>query len=207
MYVFRRSVTVNPQAALEARTFAVEIAQLASGIAERPITAFEVAFGGPAGTLAWSMPINDFADLDAIQQRLLGDAGYLAAALAGAPFFADNVHDHVIQLIASGISASDSAMYSGLEAVARPTATADAMAFGVKAQEFMQHAGFETAFGASPFGTIGSCGWLVSLGSMADLDRLQAFVTTDPGYAEMSAAAADLFEPMSGVRTLVRRLG
>lgn len=206
MYIFRRSATVNPASALDARTFAVEIAELASKLAGRPITAFELAFGGPDGTLSWSMPFRDFADLDALQQRLLTDADYLAAVVEGAAFFDGPTGDHVTQLVASGISASDNQLYSGLQAVARPGATADAMAFGVKAQEFMQAAGFETAFGVSTYGTLGSCGWLVSLDSMADLDRMQEFVTTDPGYAEMSGAAAELFEPMSGVRTLARRL-
>lgn len=207
MYLFRRTRVMNPHAAGEARAFAVDIAALASTITGRPITPFETVFGGPAGTIAWSTPVADMVDLDELQQKLLADPEYAKTVSAGAAFFGGNAEDNLEDLVANGISTSDNAMYSGLQVVARSGSMLDAVTFGVRAQEHMQNAGFETAFGASVFGQLGQFGWLVSLDSMARLDELQAFVTTDPGYAELSAAAAEVFDQSLTVRRLARRLG
>jgi len=206
MYIFRRTRTMEPSAVLDARAFAVDIAAQASKVAGRPVSPIEMIFGGPPGTISWTMPVNDMADLGERLAALEADAGFVQSVVAGAKFFTGNAEDNIFQLIANGIETTDSALYSALAAIARPGAIGDAVAFGLKTQAYLQNAGFSTAFGPSLYGPFGEVGWIVAADSMAELDRLQEFMTTDAGYAELSSEAAVLFEPGTGVRQLSRRI-
>ncbi|MGK0333027.1 MAG: hypothetical protein ACI89G_003127 [Minisyncoccia bacterium] len=206
MYIFRRTRTMKPSAVLEARAFAVNIAAQASQVSGHPISALEMIFGSPAGSISWTTPVKDMADLGELMAGWAPDAGYVTAVAAGAKYFTDNATDNMFQLIANGIETTDSALYSTLAAVARPATLPDAVAFGLKTQAYLQQAGFATAFGPSTYGPFGEVGWIVAVGSMAELDRLHEFMATDPGYAELAASAVDLFEPGTGLRQLSLRI-
>lgn len=197
---------MEPSAVLEARAFAVDIAAQASQVSGRPISPLEMIFGSPAGTISWTTPVKDMADLGELMAALEADAGFSTAVAAGAQYFTDNATDNIFQLIANGIETTDSALYSMLIAVARPAALAAAVEFGLKTQAYLQQAGFSTAFGPSTYGAFGEVGWIVAVDSMAELDRLHEFMATDAGYAELATDATDLFEPGTGLRQLSRRI-
>ena len=111
------------------------------------------------------------------------------------------------QIVSSGLTSSTNLLYASLTAVVRTDKFADAVVFGVQMQEYLQSAGFSGCFGVNSFSSYGEVGWLTGFDSLADVDRLGTFVMSDEGYASRAKAAADLFEPRSGVNQLVRRLG
>ena len=207
MYIFRRTRTINPTSDADARAFAVDIAAQASQVTGRPISPLEMVFGGPAGAISWTTPVASLADLGELQATLAADGAFAKAVAAGAKFFTDNAEDNIFQMIANGIETTDSALYSALSVVARPGAVADAVAFGIKMQAYLQNAGFATAFGPSTYGVFGEVGWIVAADTMAELDTLHEFMASDAGYAALSADATDLFEPRSGLLQLSRRIG
>ncbi len=207
MYVFRRTTVAHPNEPIAARAFAVRIAALASEIAGRPITPFEVVFGGPGGGISWSMTVKDMADLEKVQGRLLSNASYLAEVEKGRGLFATAPEDGITKIVANGITRSDHAMYASVTAVPAPGKLAEAAMYGVTVHEYIQSAGFASLFGTSPHGPFGEVGWLRAADSMADLDTWETFLENDPKMVELVDTGGVLFVPGSGVSRLIRRLG
>ena len=79
--------------------------------------------------------------------------------------------------------------YSSTVAVPANGKIAEAVAFGVKTQTRLATTGLTTAFGTSVFGAYGGVGWLVGADTLAELDTLQHFMTTDAEFGTMVAEA------------------
>ena len=198
MHVFNRTRITNPNSVAQAKAFAVEIGQMASTITGRPITPFQNMFGGTPGAIAWSTPLADLADLGDHEAKLSADPGYQKKLADGAGLWIGNAEDRLIQLVSNGLTSSTHLLYGSLMAVARTDKFADAVVFGVQMQEYLQNAGFPGCFGVSSFSAYGEVGWLTGFDSLADVDRLGAFVMSDEGYASRAKAAADLLSLIIG---------
>lgn len=206
MYVFRRTRIMNPSTIADAKSLAVEIAQTASAITGRVITAFEVTMGGPDGAINWTTPVKNYSDVTDIQRKLEGALAYQKLVASASDLFIGHRQDGLTNIIASGITQSDLAYYGSLNSLAVPARLGDAMAFGVELQAYFQAAGFQNLFGSSPYGPYGEVGWLFGAADAAEVDKIHEFTTTDPGVANFAAKAADLFVVGSGIRRLARRL-
>jgi hypothetical protein len=206
MFVFRRTRIANPGDQPEARRYAVTVATQASAITGRQITAFETLFGGPAGAISWSTPVKDMADFGAMTEKLNGAPNLSESLAAASKLWATHGDDALYELVANAITSSDAELYVSTAATPQPGRIADAVVYGVQVQAYLQKAGFQSAFGTSPFGTFGEVGWLLAAGSMKEVDRFRTFTSSDAGFAQLLADSGPLFLPGSGVNRLVRRL-
>jgi hypothetical protein len=204
MYVFNRIRIVNPTDLPEARDLAPKLASAASKILGKPITSFETLFGGP-GHLSWSGVVEDMATLADDAAKLAADPSYQKLAAKGLSLWG-HPEDLLMHIIASSITSSENPLYASTSAVPMPGKIAEAMAFGVKVQEYVTKAGFKGAFAASTFGTYGELGWLGAFDSMTELDAFQKFRTSDAGFAKLVDGSGPLFVANVSVNRLVRRL-
>jgi hypothetical protein len=204
MYVFNRIRIVNPTDLPEARELAPKLAATASQILGKPITAFETLFGGP-GHLSWSGVVEDMATLGDDAAKLAADPSYQKMVDKGRSLWG-HPQDVLMHIIASSITSSENQLYASTSAVPMPGKIAEAMAFGVKVQEYVTKEGFKGVFAASTFGTYGELGWLGGFDSMAELDAFQKFRTSDAGFAKLVDGSGPLFVANASVNRLVRRL-
>lgn len=204
MYIFNRTRIVNPTDLPEARELAPKLASAASKILGQPITAFETLFGGP-GILSWSGVFEDMATFGDQSAKLAADPTFQKLTDKGRSLWG-HPQDLLMHIIASSITSSENQLYASTSAIPLPGKIADAVAFGVKVQEYVTKAGFKGAFAASTFGPYGELGWLGGFDSMAELDSFQKFRNSDAGFAKLVDGSGPLFVANASVNRLVRRL-
>ena len=225
MFVFIRSFVPDPLAVGDARTCTIAIEPAASS-PFRAIDAFDVLFGGEAGTVNWCAPINDLGDIAGLPERFVADSGYQDAIAAASRLFPGHPPVRITSVATERPVAADPghapdrsaetgaaepppplALRSTVTAIAVPGKYAEIVMFGIRAQAFLRNAGFPGAFGISPCGVFGTVGWRAGADALADVDRLQSLVRGNPGYGALAHDAAALFEPASGVRQILQLAG
>jgi hypothetical protein len=93
-----------------------------------------------------------------------------------------------------------------LTAAAANGRLADAVAFGVRAQQFVADTtGMATAFLSGVYGAFGTVAWLTGADSMGELDDLVAMQMTNADYHALVAEAGPLFLPGSGTTGLIEK--
>jgi hypothetical protein len=204
MYVFNRIRIANPTDLMEARQLAVTIADAATKIVSQPITAFEARFGHP-GAISWSTPVADMTALTDLTAKLAADPSFNKLLEKGRTLWS-NPDDGLLQIVASNITNSNDEFYASTVATPSAGKLVEAIAYGMKIQEYVAKAGFASLFGSSVFGQYGQVGWLLAAQSAAQLDAWQAFRSSDPKLAKMVDEGGHLFVPGSGVNRLVSRL-
>lgn len=209
MYIFGRSREANPQRYFEAVEAAVELGHMAANISGLQISVFATRYGEPGTTLRWSTRVESQAELQAAMDKLAGDPAYRKWLEAHAELFAGAPTSQLTSIVsAANITPVPRRFYTVLTATAANGKYADAIAFGVKGQQFVAEAtGLTTMFGTSVFGAFGSVGWLTGADDASQLDELRAMEATNPGYHELVAEAADLFMPGSGMSSLIEKIG
>jgi hypothetical protein len=81
------------------------------------------------------------------------------------------------------------------------------MEFGVRGQQHVtKGTGLSNAFLASAYGPFGTVAWLTGADTMAEVDALWAYQSTDVGYQALVKEAAPLFSDGTGVTSLIERL-
>jgi hypothetical protein len=206
MYIFSRRVTARPDQLAQGLAAAVEIGQKASTVAGRPIGVYHARFGAPMGSILYSTRVETMAELEAMTNKMSADKKY-AEWIAPMRAMFTPPEDAVVSIISSSITAPGARYVSGTMAIPANGKVAAAVEFGVKVQSHMSNAGFKSAFGSYPFGPYGALQWLTALDSWAELDKLNGFFATDPGFAAFLVEAGTLFVEGSATNTLVEKIG
>lgn len=204
MYVFNRIRRANPADLPAARALAPKLAATASKITGHTVTSFEAVFGDP-GVLSWSTVVSDMAQLGVATAKLGADADYQSMVGEGRPMWG-HAEDSLIFIVASSITSSEASFYASTVALPAPGKVAEAIAYGVRVQEYVTKAGFAGMFGSSVFGPFGEVGWLLSADSYDGLDAFQTFQQTDAGLVSLISEAGPLFVPGSSTNRLVAKL-
>ncbi len=207
MYIFRRTSTVHQAHIQPAMEFAVAIAAKVTQITGRDLSVFTTLFGAPVGTIHWTTRVDSMADLGDLTAKLAADPGYGEMTTKASSLFAGLPEDSLVNIVSSSaMTPTTRHFYSSTVAVPANGKIVEAVAFGVKTQTRVATTGLTTAFGTSVFGAYGGVGWLVGADSMAELDTLQHFMTTDAEFGSMVAEAGSLFVEGSGVNSLIQKL-
>ena len=207
MYIFNRSATLNPHRLVEATGAAVEVAGKVTEIIGLPVSVFASRFGRPTNTIGWSIRVESHAEVQANTEKLIVNEGYLQWVTAHSELFETAASDRLSTVVSSTLAGTPKRFYTIVSAVAANGKLADAVAFGVRAQQFVTEAtGLTTAFMTGVYGAFGEVAWLTGADSMSELDALAAMQMTNADYHALVAEAGPLFIPGSGLTELIEKI-
>ncbi len=207
MYIFSRTRTAKGDRMLEALPAAVEIAGKAAAVSGLDVHAWNVRFGQPMGTIMWSVRLDSQAQFFEATEKMSVDASYMDMAMSLGDLFEGPTTDQLVRLVSGTPSESPAKYISTTQAVMTNGRYADAIAFGVGMQGFVNEAlGHPTVFGAATYGGFADVLWLTSADSMDEVDTAADWLATDADYLERVQAAGGLFVEGSGQNGLLERM-
>lgn len=194
-----------------AAAWAVDIANYVTEKCGRQVSVWTAQFGAPIGTTSWSTFVEGMADFQNTFGGLLGDAGYAARGMAGAPF-ETGPHTSVLREVLVGGPNSDGPPPLGslaliTTAVCNAARIGEAVAWGAELAGYLTSIGSPTSFLLDQQGPFGQVTWIGVTASAADYDALGAKVNADAGYLQRLGGLSDLFVPSSGQRQVMTRIG
>ena len=207
MYIFNRSTTLNRHRLVEATGAAVEVAGMVTEITGLAVSVFATRYGQPLNTIGWSTRLDSQAELQAANEKLIGNEGYLEWVSSHTELFEDAPSDQLSTVVSSTLAGEPKRFYTLLTAAAANGRLADAVAFGVRAQQFVADTtGMATAFLSGVYGAFGTVAWLTGADTMGALDDLVAMQMTNADYHALVAEAGPLFLPGSGTTGLIEKV-
>ncbi len=207
MYIFSRSATLNRLRLVEATTAAVEIAGMVNELTGLSIAVFASRFGEPLNTIRWNARIDSQSELQTATDKLMANADYVRWIASNAEMFESAPSDQLVSVVSSTLAETPKRFYTVLIAAAANGMMADAVAFGVRAQQFVaETTGFATAFITGVYGPFGNVAWLTGVDAMGDLDTLAEMQMTNSDYHALVKEAGPLFLPGSGSTGLIEKI-
>ncbi|HVV36949.1 MAG TPA: hypothetical protein VHC63_10135 [Acidimicrobiales bacterium] len=210
MMIFQRMVTFQGPPD-EIGAWALEITEAVNTRTQLATTLWQGTFGVPVGSLAWSAIVDNLTALEAANDALLGDAGYLSLVAKAAPWATTAPQDSWLQTIhTSGgefVRARVGSYSENIMAIPAPGKLAAAGVFGVEMADLhtqLTHA--PVLFCSSAYGAFGELRWLAMYESAAAVDTAAELVAKDEEYGAKLDAAGDLFVAGMARRVLARRI-
>jgi hypothetical protein len=207
MYIFNRTATLNRHRLVEATGAAVEVAGKVTEIIGLPVSVFASRYGRPTNTIGWSVRVESQAELQANTEKLLVNEGYMQWVTSHSELFEDPASDRLSTIVSSTLAGTPKRFYNIISGIAANGKMAEAVAFGVRAQQFVaETTGLATAFMTGVYGAFGEVAWITGADSMSDLDALAAMQMTNADYHALVAEAGPLFIPGSGLTELIEKI-
>jgi hypothetical protein len=209
VYIFSRSAALDHNRPMETAAAAVEVAGLVSDVTGLEIGVFMSRYGEPTNVVRWSCRVDSQSELQAATDKLAGNEKYLAWIAANPGLAEGAATDQLGRIVsASNIGDTTRRFYAVLGATAANGRLADAMAFGVRAEQFMgSTTGLTTVFLSNVYGAYGGVTWLTGADSMDAFDELAEMQATNAEFQALVADAGDLFLAGSGVQGLIEKIG
>jgi hypothetical protein len=212
MYLFARSTRLAPGNSRDAMAWAMNVTQKVNQITELEVSLRTTVFSPGLGTLAWTAAAEDLAQLEAADDKLNVDDGFIALVDSGAKFSSGQaVDDGVIQLIHADADAGagQPTYASVVQAVLAPGASTRGVEVGVEiAQRAKAITGGPTSFGLALTGPYGSVEWISVFDSVQDLQRANEALAADASFAAfIDNEASNLYQDTATVQTAYRRIG
>ncbi len=202
MYIVRRMGHTQGMQGIEK---AVEVTQIVQQ-AGMPVSLW---VGGPGlvpGTVAWSVPVESFAQWAAYTDTLAADAAYTAFARENVGTILFTEPDVLSEIVHGDLGTmSEVGDYLGaIEATIQLGKEADAWAFAVEAADSAAAvAGLNVVVTNNAAGEQGTISWLVRYGAAGAFDDAAAKLAASADYQAVLAKAGGLFS--SGNRLMARR--
>ena len=187
---------------------AIEVAGMVTSITGISVNVYLTRYGQPINNLRWSCRVESQTEMQKATDTLMADAGYVEWVGKHAHLFEVAPTDLLANVISSsGMENGPAAFYSVLTATAANGRMADAVAFGVRAQQFVAEATkLSTAFATGVYGAFGTVTWLTGANSMDGIDSIDEMQMSNPGYHELVKDAGELFNTGSGMTTLIQKI-
>ena len=206
MYLFTRTATISPEHQLDGMAFVVNIAAKAASITGVPASVYRVAFGAPLGSVLWSSVFESHAALEAAEQKLMADAGYVEATTTSSHLFTGTVDDALATPVSSTLTAPN-ASYWVTQATITGGKLTQAVELGVEIQTHIAEVtGQPTAFLTDTYGPFGQVRWLTGANSAAEMDKVRDTLGTDPKFLSLVGRAGDCFAQGSGHSVLIHKV-
>jgi hypothetical protein len=210
MSLFSRSVLMTGPATAVAE-FALGVREYVTKKIGTEVSLWSMQFGGPVGTMVYSVRVDGHAGLAAITAPLVDDSKYEAMLTKGAEFLAGPPVDMLREPL-DGASGGDP---PPLGAVAVITTAiigngkyAEAIGWGLDtAAHATKVSGMPVAFYSDLYGPFGQVTWIGVSPDMASLDAANAKINSDAAYIGKLSAAGDLFVPGAAHRAMAVRVG
>lgn len=208
MFIFTRATEVDRHHQMAAIGASVEVAAIVERITGLPISVYLTRYALPINHLRWSCRVDSQAEMETVNGKLLADASYAEWVDTHSHLYESAPVDLLARVIsASGMEQGPAAYYRVLTATAANGRLADAVAFGVEAQQFVADATkLRTAFLTGVYGEFGSVTWLTAADSMDGIDALSEMEMSNPDYHELVKKAGELFIAGSGSNTLIQKI-
>ena len=171
------------------------------------VSVFATRYGQPLNTVLWSARVESQTQRQAMTDKLVADSGYMKWVSSHSELFESAPVDGLSNVVASSLTATPTRFYSVLTAIAANGRLGDAVAFGIKAQQFVSDAlRLPAAFLVPVYGPFGAVAWITGADSAADLDREAEMQMTNADYHKLVLEAGPLFIEGSGVNGLIEKI-
>ena len=211
MYQWARSarlVVGHPRDGLD---WAVRITEKVNQISSVPATLW-ASFASPdAGTCAWTMTVEDPAEIDAINSKLSVDNGFLTLASESANYVADGtLQDHLSAVAYASPGATNGEFHWAqvTSATVTPGNVRRGIELGVQfAQMANQITGRETLFETGITGEFGAVTWVMLADSFGQLQQAETQLNTDASFLELiDTEASKAYQPVGATVSCYRRV-
>ena len=188
-YLFTRQLRLAPGNLLDSMAWSAKITEKVNEISEVPVSLWSTVFSPKLGTLSWTVVVEEWSQLEALDAKLLADSGYTALADEGARYSSDaGIDDVLVNLIHSDPdAATGDRQYAGVvQAVLAPGHASKGVELGVEiAQRAKKITGRPTSFGALQTGVYGAIEWIVLYDSVDQAQKADEALASDKGFAEL----------------------
>ncbi len=211
MYLFSRRARLAPGNTRASMTWALAITEKANQITGLNVGLYSVMFSPEFGTLAWSTFVPDLATLEAANDKLLADDGYISLVDDGAKFAASGVDDALVQIVSGEVDPNREVNYA---TIIQTTCTSGSVIRGIEVGiEIAARAeailGTPVLFGSSATGNYGQVGWFSGYADVQSLEQSQQALNADlefGAYVDDNVRGVYTDDPTQSQQTIWRRV-
>lgn len=203
MYIMRRMAQVAGLAGVEHATNATRVVQDA-GV---PVSFWVGGLGAVPGTVAWTVPLESFAQWADYTERLAADAAYNQVSREGADLILSFEPDQLFQLVHGEIDRHTEVgeFIGSIEATVNPERSPEAAVFAAEiADAWSAATGRPALVVTNAAGDMSTITWLARYEDAAEIDDANAKIAASETYAAALAKGDGLFT--SGTQVYARRM-
>lgn len=203
MYIMRRMGHTEGMEGIEKAAEVTQIVQNA-GV---PVSLWAASLGLVPGTVAWSVPVETFAEWADYTDKMAADAAFADFAQKNVGAITLTEADILSEVVYGAIEGrSEVGEYVGsMEAVVHPDRAAEAAAFAVEiANAFLATTGEQAVVLKNLAGDQATISWIVRYGTAGAIDEIEAKTTGSAEYMAVLAKGSGLFS--AGNRMFARRV-
>jgi hypothetical protein len=192
-------------------TWATEVTEKATKVSGLNVSLFAQMFSPEMGTLVWSAFVPDLPTLEAANDKLLVDDGYISTVDAGAKFALGSADDALMQIVHGEVDPARQTEYATtVQTVCANGSVARGMELGIEiAQRVEKVIGLPELFLASATGSYGAVGWLTGYADIGELERSQQKLAADTKFVEFidkNVAGVYVESPSDTQQIIYRRI-
>ncbi|HMC38783.1 MAG TPA: hypothetical protein VKI19_03915 [Acidimicrobiales bacterium] len=210
MYLFSRSFRLAQGDLKHQMEWAFQITEKVNQISETPVLLWQTTMSPQVGVLAWSMSVDSLAVLEALDDKLSADSGYLELVKEGAQFATqEGLTDNLVQLVhADADMAPERIRYvTAVNAQTAPGHAVKAIELGIEiAQRVKSVTGCPCSFGTSLTGVYGGVQWATYFDSIEQLEQAQQQLNADTTFVEVIDSKASVAYLPNAQQSIVRRI-
>lgn len=211
MYLFSRRARLAPGNTRASMTWASGITEKVNQITGLNVGLFSVTFSPELGTLAWSTFVPDLGTLEAANDKLLVDDGYVSMVDDGAKFGAGGADDALVQIVSGDVDPNRQVNYATIvQTTCMNGSVVRGLEVGVEiAQRAEKILGTPVLFGTSVTGNYGEVGWFSGYADVQSMERSQQALAADTKFGEFidkSVRGVYTDDPTQSQQTIWRRL-
>ena len=185
MYLFSRRARLAPGSTRAAMTWATEVTEKANKISGLNVSLFSLTFSPEIGTLVWSAFVPDLATLEAANDKLLVDEGYVSLVDAGAKFALGGADDALLQIVHGEVDPNRPVEYVTSVQTVCANSVARGIELGVEiAQRVEKATGLPGLFATAMTGPYGAVSWVTGYADIREMERTQQALAADTKFGE-----------------------
>ena len=214
MYVFARTLQVHGADVRGALSWATTITERAHQTTGTPVSLWTRMYSQGVGTLAFTTLAADYSALEAFNDKLLVDDGYLDLVGQGQKHIIQGTVDDTVSQIVHPTEIPDTPITAEYAGVVQTTCAngclGEGLALGVEiAQRVTELTGLECSFRVDSGASFGAVSWVTLYPSATEIDRAAALQFSDAAFIELidqKAGHAYTDAPGASTQQLYRRL-
>ena len=211
MFLFSRRTQLVTAKTRDAVAWAVEMTDRVNRTIELPMSLYQQVYSSNVGTVSWSTFAPDLAALEAANDKLMADEGYLNALEASAGLTNGIAHDTLGEVIYGTPDPERGVEYASVvRSVCGPGGLTRGIAVGIEiAQRAEQITGTPTLFVIDTTGAYGGVGWVTGHHDARALQAANEALNADASWLQfLDESTPDAFSdnPFSTEQTLFRRM-
>lgn len=210
MYLFYRSARLGPGSAHEEMAWSVSITEKVNQISEAKFNLWTPFMSPGVNTLVWTTYVEDLAVLEATNDKLIADSGYMMLLEQSARYASnDAINDGLSQLIVSDLdpNAPEPSYVNVVSARLAPGGYTKGIEVGIEiAERAKKITGVPVSFGMDMTGNYGGLSWTSGYATIQDLQRAGETLNSNPDFAAfLDKSISTCYQPQA-TQTVFRRI-